>query len=74
MRWSLTGAGSSCAATLSEGMTKLYQEGPVASQLSPRERLDNFATQGGAFEAGMLMFGGTCGAIGGVRYAPRFSF
>jgi Protein of unknown function (DUF2848) len=57
-----------------EGATKLYQEGSVASLLSPRELLDNFAMEGGAFESGMLMFGGTCGAIGGVRYAPRFSF
>jgi hypothetical protein len=56
------------------GQTKLYQEGRVASLLSPHELLANYVDGGGDLEEGALMFGGTCGAIGGVRYAPRFSF
>jgi hypothetical protein len=55
------------------GQTKLYQEGAVASLLSPRELLANYSESGGELEEGTLMFGGTCGTIGGVRYAPSFS-
>jgi hypothetical protein len=56
-----------------DDQTKLYQEGPVASLLSPRELLANYVDGDGDLEEGTLMFGGTCGAIGGVRYAPQFS-
>lgn len=56
------------------GQTKLYQEGAVASLLSPRELLAKYVDGRGDLEESTLMFGGTCGAIGGVRYAPRFAF
>lgn len=56
------------------GETRLYQEGGVAALLSPRELLARFADEGQAFGSGMLMFGGTCPAIGGVRHAPAFRF
>ncbi|MBB1653265.1 DUF2848 domain-containing protein [Delftia sp. UME58] len=56
------------------GETKLYQEGTVSSLLSPRELLVRFAEEGQIFGDGMLMFGGTCATIGGVRYSPQFSF
>lgn len=56
-----------------QGERVLYQEGPISSLLSPRELLVEYAARGGALEQGILMFGGTCGAIGGVRYSPRFS-
>lgn len=56
------------------GETRLYQEDRVATLLSPRELLARFADEGQAFGSGMLMFGGTCTAIGGVRHAPAFSF
>ncbi|MGD0563393.1 MAG: DUF2848 domain-containing protein [Roseiarcus sp.] len=56
------------------GERKLYQEGGVASLLSPRELLARYEEGAGDLEEGALMFGGTCGAIGGVRYSKRFSF
>ncbi len=55
------------------GERKLYQEGGVASLLSPRELLARYEEGAGDLEEGALMFGGTCGAIGGVRYSKRFS-
>lgn len=58
---------------LENGEMKLYQEGPVSSLLSPYELLSHYSDGAGDLEEGTLMFGGTCGAIGGVRYAPRFS-
>jgi hypothetical protein len=51
----------------------LYQEGLVGSLLSPRELLSNYRDDPNNLEEGGLMFGGTCAAIGGVRFAPRFS-
>jgi hypothetical protein len=56
------------------GAAILYQEGGVASLLSPRELLARYDEGGGDLEEGALMFGGTCAAIGGVRYSPRFRF
>jgi hypothetical protein len=55
------------------GERKLYQEGGVASLLSPRELLARYEEGAGDLEEGALMFGGTCAAIGGVRYSKRFS-
>jgi hypothetical protein len=55
------------------GERKLYQEGGVASLLSPRELLARYEEGAGDLEEGALMFGGTCGAIGGVRFSSRFS-
>ncbi len=56
-----------------DGETKLYQEGSVAGLLSPRELLSKYPDGNGDLEEDVLMFGGTCGAIGGVRFSPRFS-
>lgn len=56
-----------------DGERKLYQDGPVSGLLHPRELLAKYSDGGGELEEGTLMFGGTCGAIGGVRYSPRFS-
>ncbi|MCT8329300.1 DUF2848 domain-containing protein [Albidovulum sediminis] len=56
------------------GAEVVYQDGGVAGLISPRELLAKLAEEGGALEEGVLMFGGTCGAIGGVRPSPRFRF
>lgn len=55
------------------GAETLYQDGTVASLLSPGELLAAWKEEGESFADGMLMFGGTCGAIGGVRFSSRFS-
>lgn len=54
------------------GARVLYQDGRVAGLLSPAELLAEYRKTGNNLEDGTLMFGGTCGAIGGVRYSPRF--
>ena len=59
---------------MEDGEMRLYQEGLLGSLLSPRELLSNYRDDPDNLEEGALMFGGTCGAIGGVRPAPRFSF
>lgn len=56
------------------GERVLYQDGGVAGLLSPGELLSHYGEGDHELEEGTLMFGGTCGAIGGVRYAPRFEF
>ncbi|MCB2105044.1 MAG: DUF2848 family protein, partial [Rhodobacteraceae bacterium] len=56
------------------GAEVVYQDGGVAGLISPRELLAKLAEEGGALDDGVLMFGGTCGAIGGVRSSPRFGF
>lgn len=55
------------------GKEVLYQNGGVASLLSPRELLQKFGAEH-KFEDGTLMFGGTCGAIGDIRFSPKFRF
>lgn len=50
----------------------LYQEGGVAGLLAPDELIAKYAEIGGQMVEGTLMFGGTCAAIGSVRFAPRF--
>lgn len=50
----------------------LYQDGSVSNLLSPSELLDTYKKAGHEFSDGTLMFGGTCGAIGEIRFAPRF--
>jgi hypothetical protein len=49
-----------------------YQSGSVAGMLSPGELLRHYESEGEAFEDGTLMFGGTCGVIGDVRFSPSF--
>lgn len=51
----------------------LYQEGGVASLLSPGELLQALNEEGEPFDDGTVLFGGTCGAIGDVRFSSRFS-
>lgn len=57
-----------------KGAEVVYQDGGVAGLISPRELLAKLAEEGGELAEGVLMFGGTCGAIGSVRYSPRFRF
>jgi hypothetical protein len=54
------------------GARVLYQDGRVSGLLSPAELLAAYRETGKELESGTLMFGGTCGAIGGVRFSPRF--
>lgn len=56
------------------GERKLYQEGPVASMKQPPELIEGYRKQGGTFDHGTLMFGGTLAAKGGIRPAERFEF
>lgn len=58
---------------LEAGAKVLYQDGSVAGLLSPVELLKHYETENGAFKNGTLMFGGTCGAIGDVRFSRHFS-
>ncbi|PHS08467.1 MAG: hypothetical protein COA78_12720 [Blastopirellula sp.] len=57
-----------------DGETVLYQDGAVSGLLSPAELLEKYHSNGHEFRDGTLMFGGTCGAIGGVRFASTFKF
>ncbi len=59
---------------LVDGKETVYQEGPVATMLTPAVLLEKYASLDGAFGDDTLMFCGTLSAIGGVRYSPRFSF
>ncbi|MCB2095550.1 MAG: DUF2848 family protein [Rhodobacteraceae bacterium] len=61
-------------ATIREaGGEVVYQDGGVAGLLSPAELLAHLKADGGELAERTLMFGGTCGAIGGVRFSPRFA-
>ncbi len=55
------------------GAEVVYQDGGVAGLLSPAELLGHLKEDGGELAERTLMFGGTCGAIGGVRFSPRFA-
>ncbi|OYX42760.1 MAG: hypothetical protein B7Z02_11215 [Rhodobacterales bacterium 32-67-9] len=55
------------------GEDVVYQDGGVAGLLSPAELLTHLKEDGGELAEHTLMFGGTCGAIGGVRFSPRFA-
>lgn len=55
------------------GEEVVYQDGTVAGLLSPQELLGHLRDEGDDLVEGTLLFGGTCGAIGGVRYSDRFS-
>jgi hypothetical protein len=57
-----------------DGKAAIYQEGPVATMLPARVLLEKYSALDGSFTDDTLMFCGTLGAIGGIRYAPRFSF
>lgn len=58
-----------------KGKRRLYQEGPVASMLSPDDLVAKLrATEGTPFQSGDVMMGGTMLAIGGIKSAERFEF
>jgi hypothetical protein len=57
-----------------DGQDVLYQDGLVSGLLSPKELLDCLNEEGDDLTAGTLLFGGTCGAIGDVRFSPSFRF
>lgn len=56
------------------GQRKLYQEGTVAAMKAPTEIVERYVKEGGVFDHGTLMFGGTLAAKGGIRPAQRFEF
>lgn len=53
------------------GSRELYQEGTLAKMLPPDELIRGHAGEGRLAE-GTMLFGGTFGAIGGIRPASRF--
>lgn len=53
------------------GDRQLYQEGSVATMLSPSELIGGYAN-GGRLKEATVMFGGTLAARGGIRPAERF--
>ena len=53
-----------------EGERVLYQDGTLAALRTPSDLIARLP--GGALPAGTVMFGGTLGAIGGIRPATRF--
>lgn len=54
------------------GQEVVYQDGSVAGLLSPAELMACLREDGDDLADGELMFGGTCAAIGGVRFSPTF--
>ena len=54
-----------------DGERVLYQEGQLGALLTPRELIDR-RVGAGELPPGTAMFGGTLGAIGGIRPADRF--
>jgi hypothetical protein len=56
-----------------DGKRVLYQEGPVAAMLDPRELIAGYGG-GPVLVEGTLMFGGTLAESGGNRPSARFEF
>lgn len=56
------------------GAECLYQNGSLSGMLSPGELLAELEAADDRLDDGTMMFGGTCGAIGGIRYSARFGF
>ncbi|MBN8984484.1 MAG: DUF2848 family protein, partial [Rhizobiales bacterium] len=54
-----------------DGQRVLYQESAVSSLRTPRDLIRKYANAD-TLPAGTLMFCGTPGAIGGIRFAARF--
>jgi hypothetical protein len=54
-----------------DGKRVLYQEGAVSSLRSPDDLMTRYRNEA-SLPPGTLMFGGTLGAIGGIRPASRF--
>ena len=55
------------------GNRQLYQEGTLDKMLAPKDLIRRY-TGGDHLAEGTVLFGGTFGAIGGIRSAPRFDF
>ena len=56
------------------GNRRLYQEGNVSAMLHPQDLIARYVQEGGSFDEGGAMFGGTLPAIGGIEPAGRFEF
>lgn len=56
-----------------DGQRVLYQEGAVSGLRSPDDLMTRYRNEA-SLPPGTLMFGGTLGAIGGIRPATRFEF
>ncbi|MGL4636658.1 MAG: DUF2848 domain-containing protein [Beijerinckiaceae bacterium] len=54
------------------GQSMLYQEGKLSGLRTPADLIGKW-TNGGALQPGTVMFGGTLGAIGGIRPADHFA-
>jgi len=54
------------------GKKVLYQDGPLANIRPPRELVAGWRNGEKRLPAGVAMFCGTIGAIGGIRPSPRF--
>jgi hypothetical protein len=54
-----------------DGALKPYQDGSVAAIRRPEDLIAGY-TGGAPLPSGTVMFGGTFGAIGGIRPSPRF--
>jgi hypothetical protein len=54
-----------------DGQLTLYQDGTVAAIRRPEDLIAGY-TGGAPLPVGTVMFGGTFGAIGGIRPSPRF--
>jgi len=54
------------------GKKVLYQEGPLANIRPPRDLVASWRDGDRRLPAGVAMFCGTMGAIGGIRPSPRF--
>lgn len=57
-----------------DGKREIYQEGGVSAMLEPMDLVGRFASGADSLPDGMVMFGGTLAAKGGVRPAERFEF
>jgi Protein of unknown function (DUF2848) len=55
-----------------DGKSTLYQEGTLANLRPPSDLIGKWTSQG-ALKPGTIMFGGTLGAIGGIRSASHFA-
>jgi hypothetical protein len=55
------------------GQRQLYQEGTLDKMLAPKDLIRRY-TGGDHLAEGTILFGGTFGAIGGIRPASRFDF
>lgn len=56
-----------------DGKRVLYQEGAVSGLRSPDDLMTRYRNEA-SLPPGTLMFGGTLGAIGGIRPSTRFEF